>query len=202
MEPWIKLTFCHFNDFRTLVEKFEKDPEIIHRKMGARNDTILHRAALNRRIQMVEFLLEHEVPQIEDGYGNYPLHCVALGGDKVIAQKLIDAGADLEASNNDLDKPLHLAASVGNIDVVCTFLDAGADLDSRGWMENTALHCAAEAAEMEVMKELVTRGHEVAVVNAKGEHPVHLAAGTAGKNNNIDHLEFLLYSGANVKKSR
>ena len=165
MEPWINLTFCHFNDFRKLVENFENDPEIIHRKMGARNDTILHRAALNRRVEMVEFLLENRAPQTEDGNGNNPLHCVALGGDQVIAQKLINAGADLEASNHELDKPLHLAASVGNLEVVHALLDAGADLHSRGWLDNTALHCAAEAAQVEVMKELVTRGLDVAMLS-------------------------------------
>ena len=202
MEPWIKLTFCHFNDFRTLVENFDKDPNIIHRKMGARNDTILHRASLNRRIEMVEFLLEHGAQQTEDGNGNYPLHCAGLGGDKVIAKKLIDAGAALEASNYNLDKPLHLAASVGNLEVVCTLLDEGADLYSRGCLDNTALHSAADAAQVEVMKELVKRGLEVNIDNAKGEHPIHLAAGVKGKRNDIEHLEFLLLSGANIKKSR
>merc|ERR1711936_43136 len=178
MEPWIKLTFCHFNDFRTLVENFEEDANIIHVKMGQRNETILHRAALNRRIEMVEFLLEHNASQIEDGNGNFPLHCAALGGDRMIAQKLIDAGADLEASNFDHDKPLHLAATVGNLDVVCTLLDAGADIKGRGWMGNTALHCAAESAQVEVMEELVNRGLAIDVTNAKGEQPVHLAAAT------------------------
>ena len=200
MDPWIHLTFCHFNDFRTLVEEFEKNPEIIHRKMGVRNDTILHRAALNRRVEMVDFLLEHKAPQIEDGNGNYPLHCVALGGDSIIAKKLIDAGADLEVSNHDLDKPLHLAASVGNLDVVTALLDAGADLRSQGWLSNTALHCSAQAAQVPVMKELVKRGQEVDIGNAKGEHPVHLAAGVVG--NDIEHLEFLLKSGALIKKAR
>ena len=202
MEPWMQLTFCHFNDFRNLVEQFDKNPEIIHWKMGMRNDTILHRAALNRRVEMVDFLLEHNAPQIEDGNGNYPLHCVALGGDSVIAKKLIEAGADLEVSNHDLDKPLHLAASVGNLGVVAALLDAGAELRSRGWLGNTALHCAAQAAQVQVMKELVGRGLEIDTPNAKGEHPVHLAAGVAGKMNEIEHLEFLLKSGALIKKAR
>ena len=40
------------------MEAYEKNPEIIHEKFGARNESILHRAALNSRIEMVEFLLE------------------------------------------------------------------------------------------------------------------------------------------------
>ena len=47
------------------MEAYEKNPEIIHEKYGARNESILHRAALNSRIEMVEFLLEHGAQQSE-----------------------------------------------------------------------------------------------------------------------------------------
>ena len=198
----MNFTFCHFNDYRNLVENYEKNPEIIFQKMGARNDTILHRAALKRRVEMIDFLLEHDAPQIPDGNGNFPLHCAALGGDRAITEKLIKSGGDMEAVNNEMDKALHLAASVGNLEVVKALLDAGADLKSRGWLDNSALHCAAEAAEVEVMKELVARGIEISLENSKGEHPLHLAAGTTGKANDIEHMEFLLLNGANLKKSR
>ena len=66
-------------------------------------------------------------------------------------------------------------------------------------MGNTALHCAAEAAQVEVMEELVNRGLAIDVTNAKGEQPVHLAAAIEGKGNCIEHLEFLLKNGVNIK---
>ena len=93
------------------MEAYEKNPEIIHEKFGERNESILHRAALNSRIEMVEFLLEHGAQQSEvsascitmiifeinlrhqDGNGNTPLHCAALGGDTAIAVKLIQVWA-------------------------------------------------------------------------------------------------------------
>ena len=31
--------------------------------------------------------------------------------------RLVEAGAELEAANHELDRPLHLAASVGNLEV-------------------------------------------------------------------------------------
>ena len=77
----IKFTFCHFNDYRNLAEAYETNPDLIHQRFGVRNETILHRAALNRRIEMVEFLLEHEAMQCEDGNGNTPLHCA---GNRII----------------------------------------------------------------------------------------------------------------------
>ena len=103
---------------RSLVEQYEAEPEIVLQTYGGRQETLLHRAALHRRIEMVEFLLEQGCPQQEDLEGNSPLHCAALGGDADVARALIRAGADLEAANHELDRPLHLAASVGNLEVV------------------------------------------------------------------------------------
>ena len=34
-----------------------------------------------------------------------------------VARRLVEAGAELEAANHELDRPLHLAASVGNLEV-------------------------------------------------------------------------------------
>ena len=85
--------------------------------MGRRKETILHRAALRNRREMVEFLLKQGglSPHETDGNGNTPLHCAALGGHTDVAQLLVDAGADLEATNNEGDRPLHLGAGAGNL---------------------------------------------------------------------------------------
>ena len=81
---------------RSLVELYEADPDIVFKTYGGRQETLLHRAALHRRIEMVQFLLEHGASQLEDVEGNTPLHCAALGGDAEVARALIAAGADLE----------------------------------------------------------------------------------------------------------
>ena len=155
---------------------------------------------------------------IEDFHGNTPLHCAALGGDKQITNKLIEAGVDLDASNHELDKPIHLAASVGNLDVLKALLDAGANLQGRGWLDNTALHVACQSAQVnknfpqesikittfkvKIIHELLQRGLPHDVVNAHGEHPIHLAAGAHRSDNNIEHVEILLEAGVNIKKAR
>ena len=85
---------------RNLVELYERDPGVVCAKFGCREETLLHRAALHRRIEMVEFLLEHEARQVEDSSGNTPLHCAALGGDADVARALIEAGAELEVTSD------------------------------------------------------------------------------------------------------
>ena len=143
MTEWMELTFCHFNDQRNLVEAWRKDPEIINKKvgtssflicsknwlkMGRRLETILHRAALRSRREMVELLVKQRAPQVQDVNGNTPLHCAALGGDPQVARLLLDGGADVEACNSEGDRPLHLAAGAGNLAVLRLLLQVGAIL--------------------------------------------------------------------------
>ena len=95
--------------------------------MGRRKETILHRAALRNRREMVEFLLKQGglSPKETDGNGNTPLHCAALGGHADVGQLLVDAGADLEATNNEGDRPLHLGAGAGNLAFLKFLLQVG-----------------------------------------------------------------------------
>ena len=66
----------------------------------------------------------------------------------IISLTVIQAGAELDAANHELDRPLHLAAGVGNLEVLRVILDTGGDLEARGWLQNTALHVAAQAAQV------------------------------------------------------
>ena len=131
----------------------------------------------------MEFLLKQGglSPHETDGNGNTPLHCAALGGHTDVAQFLVDAGADLEATNNEGDRPLHLGAGAGNLIFLklllqvsqsswqkCKILSqAGASLESTGCNGNTALHCAAQNAEADVMEELIGQGLSVGLTNAR-----------------------------------
>ena len=94
--------------------------------MGRRFETILHRAALRSRREMVEFLVKQRAPQVQDVNGNTPLHCAALGGDPEVARMLLEGGADVEAGNSEGDRPLHLAAGAGNLAVLRLLLQVGA----------------------------------------------------------------------------
>lgn len=59
--------------------------------------------------------------------GATPLITAASFGKNKIAQKLIDAGADIRSKNNDGATALHTAAFFGRIEIVQMLLDANAD---------------------------------------------------------------------------
>ena len=73
------------------------------------------------------------------------LLCIGLliNGKLDCVKALIEAGADLNAKENDGSTALHWAADNGKLDCVKALIEAGADLNAKendGW---TALHWAA-----------------------------------------------------------
>lgn len=79
----------------------------------------------------VHLLLRHGAnPNAKRSDGQTPLHAAVVAhGDVDILAMLIDAGADLDERDNDLDAPLRLAAELGRTEAVKLLLDRGADPD-------------------------------------------------------------------------
>jgi ankyrin repeat protein len=98
--------------------------------------TPLHNAAGAAADKVVGLLLKHGAkPRALNTYRETPLHkCAAGAGDKKdaaararIAEKLIDAGAPVNAATTSGRTPLWYAAAKGNLALVRTLLARGAD---------------------------------------------------------------------------
>lgn len=113
---------------------------------------------------------------LRDEYGRTPLFLAALGSkDQVIAEQLLDRGADVRARNVNGLTPLHIAAGVGDEARIALFLDRGAEIDARcvdGW---TPLHCAAALGRFEEASFLVSRGADVSIRDRDGLTPLDVA---------------------------
>jgi ankyrin repeat protein len=91
-----------------------------------------------------------------DKDGSTPLHCAAWNGHEQVVALLLDAGADINARNqNDHwgTTPLHAAAHGNQAKVVRVLIDRGADLKAknphgRTPMDETTIHNATAAAKM------------------------------------------------------
>jgi ankyrin repeat protein len=122
---------------------------------GARVDTaetrnILHVAARNSRKEVVQNLLERVDVNVADESSRTALHLTverqpfASDYDATIAEILISAGANMEASDRDGNTVLIKAAGNSRIHLVRALLEDGANVHARNDYSVTALHAAVE----------------------------------------------------------
>ncbi|MBT6450968.1 MAG: ankyrin repeat domain-containing protein, partial [Verrucomicrobiales bacterium] len=80
-----------------------------------------------------------------------PLHSAAGQGHKVVAELLIDKGADVNAAGGLFGStPLHKAAEEGRKEVVELLISKGADLEANRYFGKTPLHWAAYKGHKEI----------------------------------------------------
>jgi len=128
-------------------------PANLHvRDMGG--NTPLHIAAWSGNSENVQTFLGTDARDEKDAANNEgftPLHYAAYRGCGEIIQVLIDAGANIEANqNNELITPLHIAAGTceefAGPEAAHTLISAGANIHARDSKQLTPLHYAVGAA--------------------------------------------------------
>ncbi|MCE4564824.1 acyltransferase family protein [Maribellus sp. CM-23] len=110
----------------------------------------LHAAVINNDLASVEMLIESgaSVDEREPASGSSPLMTAALFGRTEIAQKLLDAGADIDYQNNDGSTALHTAAFFCHPKITKRLLAASADRSIRNKAGSTALESVLVPFEM------------------------------------------------------
>jgi ankyrin repeat protein len=107
-----------------------------------------------------------------------PLHLAAFFGHPATAERVLAAGADINAvSRNSLrNTPLHAAVAGGHVDVALLLIARGADVHAADAGGHTPFHIAAEAGYVPIVKALLERGADPHVVDAEDRTPLARAA--------------------------
>ena len=109
---------------------------------------------------------------------------------------LIQAGANVNAEDDEKDTPLHYAVNIGNIDVVKALLKAGADPDAENSRRMNPLMIAVVKDDVKMIETLVSSGASIKIPkSSKVYSALHAAASHA---NNPETLKQLLKAGADV----
>ncbi|MBX5461848.1 MAG: ankyrin repeat domain-containing protein [Steroidobacteraceae bacterium] len=112
--------------------------------------------------------------------GTTALHWAVYHNDVDLVERLIKAGANVNARNDYGATPMSEAAVVGNVKVLRALLEHGADVESPNADGQTALMTLARTSNVEAAKLLIKRG---ASVNAReqwrGQTPLMWAAAEA-----------------------
>lgn len=112
----------------------------------------------------------------EHGFnGNTPLLQAALEGNAMMVSRLIEAGADLYAINNDYNGVLFNACYAASPEVIRLLVEAGADINDTNEEGTTALMYAASASRVECVKMLLSLGADTALHNEDGFSAIELA---------------------------
>lgn len=160
--------------------------------------TPLHIAAASGFSALVDHILEQghtdEINKV-DSYGFRPFYWACQNGEIYIVQRLLKAGADLNARRvDDNVSALWIAALKGHADIVQYLLDQGAVIDVQDETYGTPLYIAAENGWIPVVRQLL--GHKANINLTGGLHRSPLNA--AAYFGHVEVVQLLLEKGAEV----
>ncbi|XP_014670210.1 PREDICTED: ankyrin-1-like [Priapulus caudatus] len=170
------------------------DPNMV--EANNRHFSPLHKACLNRSVDIVGVLLESgAIVNAVASAKETPLHVLLRDSYRnsentsllPIAKLLLDAGADVRAFDESDETALHIACKRGLPDLVDCLLRCGADMDARSATLDTPLHnaCCVPAISLRpphdgrhtaIVRTLVKHGAAPRAANCDGATPLYLAA--------------------------
>src|SRR5690606_17265415 len=127
--------------------------------------------------------------------GTPALHWLVRLGEREAVERLIDAGADVDAANRYGLRPLHVAIEAGDAALVRVLLDAGADATLPDRAQEPPLMLAARIGEPAIAAALLEHGVDV---DAREPHYGQTPLMVAVREGHAELVELLLDAGADV----
>ncbi len=160
-------------------------------------------ALMRKRFIVADYLIEqgadvnHRRPdkhRPNPARGQTPLWWAANHGHIPLAQKLLENGAEINASDHHGSIPLTTAASSGHLEMVRFLVEAGADIHARIYDGRKAFNLAVTNGHKRVAEYLLSVGSDPNEAGSSGYSPLMLAV----ENNFYDLAKLLIRQGADV----
>ena len=132
--------------------------------------------------------------EIHTPFDQNPLHIAVQAGLTDAVKTLVDAGADINATDHDGRTPLHMAAKLGNAKIVKILLDAKADPNTGDDNGKTPLHIAALEGNTDTIKTLLDAGANINAKNNFDATPLNVATFAR----QLDAVKTLVDAGADI----
>lgn len=129
-----------------------------------------------------------------DPLGMTPLHVAVQDQDHGSIEKLLLAGADVNAATHYGVRPLAIACTNGDLEAVELLLKAKPDLESRGPNGETPVMIVARQGNIEIMRRLLEAGARAQVVDPANQSALMWGA-AAG---HLEVVDELIRNGADV----
>ncbi|XP_071115623.1 ankyrin-1-like [Haliotis cracherodii] len=174
---WTPVMLAAGNGHREVVELLVSKGSSMS-LVNKRGDNILHCACRGGEVEMVKYILSHDMEDINSRgcKKRTPVMAAALHGHKEVVELLVVEGADVSLVSERGANILHLASQGGDVEVVKYILSQDmVGINSRGWMKRTPVMVAALHGHKEVVELLVSEGADVSLVNIVGNNILHTA---------------------------
>jgi hypothetical protein len=158
---------------------------------GYGENSLIEAARKGRRQTVAQRLAAGANPN-DSRMGTTALMFAAKDGHAGIVNDLLNAGAKLEARDNDGDTALMYAAIDNRVDVASVLLNAGADVNAKNNKGDTPLLAASLRGRTETVKLLLAAGADASVKNQKGQS----AAALAQEEGHAEIVQLLKSAGA------
>jgi ankyrin repeat protein len=180
----------HHGQSPVLLAVYRHRAEILRTLLARRPELDIFEASAAGELETVRAWLARR-PDLVSAYsddGFTPLHLAAFFGHEEIAQRLLDAGARVDAvTRNDLENmPLHAAAAGAYLEICALLLERGAPVDAQQQGGFTALHAAARRGDRRLAELLVAHGAHAGIETDTGKDAADLAY-------EFDHDELAAY---------
>ena len=167
--------------------------EWVNHRIDEHGNTLL---ILDSSIKRVKKLIElgAEV-DIQNEFGDTPLHRAANYDRYEVIQLLVDSGADVNQQNTNGNVPLHFA---NNKQIARLLLIAGTNVNQQNQFGNTPLHRAAYYDQYEVIQLLLVAGADKTIKNQYGLTAKEYATNPASFNTAAIKLTNLINSSCSI----